>query len=380
MKSDKIGNFNASKIVRNVVVLSVLLLSFLAHAEIKCTDPAEGILAGCPRMISEDGKCKQVNPHFVAFDDGYCLGKQPGLIDEIVSLPWVKADRSIGFLNLYEGWQELPTELMLGNDTRSIARSLIFRQFNIREKQRALEMNQDSLEYSLFEDTKIVMTVPSTALNSIRKHGFLNYHQTHSTTAFADEKWRRETESLFFRLRFPIATPEELEISNELLPKYAYVIPRAGVSNLGPSVMLDYSDTIIVFKDSVKLQSTLTDSDSLFGSGQTSLQNTADLPMFLPPLTFYSLDHRTFREDGSVMRSDPLNNRHTYGKNYIEAQIWGRLTFADVDYVIVGCYKSPKERELKKILSAIPRGISVYRCAQDWSRSRNQYEKGDPLR
>jgi len=328
-------------------------------------------------MISADHACKKDNEDFVAFDDSYCLADQAGMVPEVLSLPWVKADRAIGFLNLYNGWKELSATLLHENDTRSIARSLIYRQFLIRERDRALDMNQDSLKYSLFEDTKIVMTVPSSVLKAIKKSGFKNYHQTHTSSAFPDEKWRRQTESFFFRLRFPDSTEKDLAISNELLPKYAYVIPKSGIPELGPSIMVDYSDTIIVFKDRVKMQSTLTSSDSLFGSGQASLQNTQDLPIFLPPLTFYSLDHRTFDDRGNVFNDRLKNN---FGGGYMEAQIWGELTFDDVEYVIVGCYKTPTDQQLKKMLSAIPDGISVYGCAPGWSRSQNQYKKGPPLR
>ncbi len=349
-------------------------LNSLAYDE-HCMTTQEGFSRGCARLTHLDSQCELSEVQTFAFDVNYCLNDSEDLISAIVSEPFPKASNDLGEFEKFKNWQEFPEDILLGNDTRKIAVSLISRMYNQREKMRNFQMDQSNLKYALFDDTKVLMTVPTSLLSKISKNGFLNTHQTKTSSAWLDPEWRTRRESMFFRLRFPVTTKKIKAISDELSPKYAYVIPKTGVKYLGPSIMANYSDAIVVFKDQVKMRSTVTQDDSLFGPGSFGLSDTEDLGFMLPPVTFYSLNHKTNSGFG-----DTWFQNKSPDLGYIEAQIWGKLTFDDVDYIILGCYQKLSSVEIDKAIKQIPKEIPVFGCSANWSNHRNQYTPGVSLR
>ena len=347
------------------LLITFLSLCIYAKEASYCLTSSEGLKNVCARVPSKDSNCYNSE---LAFDLNSCLGENSLLLNTKYKI----FENCSGFycpgeMEIVSKLPLFPVEILKKYDTKKIAKSLVARH----HKQKEIQNIRLDQSYSLYSDTKIVMEVPLGILRKITRNGFLNTHQTNTSSAFNDRQWRKRREQLFFRLKLP-SGKKILDKVDELLPKYAYVIPSSDAqSEFGKSPMRGYSDTLIVFKDEVKKRSTLTNGDSLFGMGSASLLDVSDSGYIMQPLTFYSTKVSTKHYDNAFIEMK---------ESYIEAQIWGELKMDDVDYVILGCYDKLSKKQIRKALRSIPDNISVYNCAKDWSVSHNQYKKGEALR
>jgi hypothetical protein len=161
---------------------------------------------------------------------------------------------------------------------------------------------------------ELIMMVPAEALASIRARGFLNQHQTLATKGFDRLSARFEAEQELAMLRLPYGRE-----GRELLPKYAVLnIRRRGYGAF--FLPARYGSVAIVFKRKVEARTTWTYADSLDFSRKSGRysQGGAANPV-LARTTLYAGNAADRNECG----------------NYCEAQIWGKLTWDDVESVMI---------------------------------------------
>ncbi|MDE2144115.1 MAG: hypothetical protein KGJ84_17035, partial [Elusimicrobia bacterium] len=163
-------------------------------------------------------------------------------------------------------------------------------------------------------DFDLIMMVPHEVLDSIVRYGFLNQHQTLTTGGFDRLSARFAAEQELAMLRLPYDSK-----GRELLPKYAVLnIRRPGYGAF--SLPARYGDVAVVFKTEVRSRTTWTYADSLDYSrttGRFAAGGAAN------PVLPHTLEYPGKAADRNVCG------------NYCEAQIWGKLSWADVDYVMI---------------------------------------------
>lgn len=183
------------------------------------------------------------------------------------------------------------------------------------------------------EDSELVMMVPSETVASISKHGFLNQHQTLTTQGVYTIPARFEAEQQLAMIRLPYSHK-----AKELLPKYALLVVRRPDFGVFP-LPTRYGSVAVVFKKKVMKRTTWTYADSSdfhFQAGRFNIGGVAN-----PVLTHTGLYRRK------------PGDKNKCG-NYCEAQIWGKLTFEDVDYLMV--------RDTEPVPAALlESGLPIYR-------------------
>lgn len=183
------------------------------------------------------------------------------------------------------------------------------------------------------DDSEIVMMVPSETVASIVTHGFLNQHETLTTQGVYTIPARFEAEQELAMIRLPYSHK-----AKELLPKYALLIARRPDFGVFP-LPTRYGSVAVVFKKKVMKRATWTYADSSdfhFQAGRFNIGGVAN-----PVLTHTRLYRR---KPGDTNKCG----------NYCEAQIWGKLTFEDVDYLMI--------RDTEPIpASLLESGLRVYR-------------------
>lgn len=313
-----------------------------------CHDKDLGFSKGCVRYVSMDSNCSSGYAFYKE-----CRSDLAQMIPvEMLGKIEFDIETNFGEDNIYKSLPELPDQVINQYSSKEIALSLVQRKFLLDEVKNINNDDFNSPRINLFENLQIIMEIPSKYLSAIKKNGFKNLHQTGNSSAFKDTEMRIKRESLFFKVKF--SDKKHKDKIQEILPKYAYAIPFKDDNDLGPSYMAGYSDLVVVFKNKVKLFSTLTNDDSLFGSGGLGLLDVKGKGGFLPPLTFTALN-----TDCRAFRNQCLENTSN-DKGYLEAQIWGPLTWKDVDFIVTGCY--PSVISEKKILDIVSNTVPVYRC------------------
>lgn len=312
-----------------------------------CMSKDHGFSKGCARSSDQDFSCGTE----YAFHKECRTDLAPMTFIEELGIKPIEIETNQGEDAIYRSLPEIPDQIYNKYSSKEIALGLIQRKFLFEEVKNIRLSDFKVPRVNLFEDLQIVMEFPSKYLSNIMKEGFKNLHQTSHSSAFKDAEMRLKRESLFFKFKF--TKGKHRDKIHEILPKYAYAIPVSDKSDLGPSYMAGYADLIAIFKNRVKLFSTLTNDDSLFGPGAWGLMDFNGKAGFLPPLTFTALN-----ADCRAFRNECLKN--TNDKGYLEAQIWGPLSWSDVDYIVVGCYQSNlSEASIVKTISGT---VPVYRC------------------
>lgn len=313
-----------------------------------CLSKDQGVVKGCARSPDKDSSCGIE----YAFYKECRTDLAPIIPFEALGIKLTEIDTTNGEDGIYRSLPEIADQTYNKYSSKEIALSLVQRKFIFEEVKNISNSDFNIPRVKLFEDLQIVMEFPSKYLSKIMKDGFKNLHQTGDSSAFKDAEWRIKRESLFFKVKF--TKEKHRNKIHEILPKYAYAIPTSDKSDLGPSYMAGYADLIAVFKNRVKLFSTLTNDDSLFGTGSWGLLDINSNAGFLPPLTFTALN-----ADCKAFRNECLKNT-SYDKGYLEAQIWGPLLWSDVDYIIVGC--SSNNDSVESIVKTISGTVPVYQC------------------
>lgn len=185
------------------------------------------------------------------------------------------------------------------------------------------------------EDSEIIMMIPSRVIPSIAKYGFLNQHATLTSQGHHLIASRFATEQELAMARLPYSHK-----GRELLPKYALLVVKRADFGTFP-LPTRYGRVAVVFKKDVMKRATWTYADSLdfsFQAGRFKRGGAAN-----PVLTH-----------GFLYRRKP-EDKNACG-NYCEAQIWGSLSFEDVDYVMI--------RDSEPVhASLLKSGLRVYRYA-----------------
>lgn len=211
-----------------------------------------------------------------------------------------------------------PAELR-AMDTRDLAETLVARLQRECEDTRPPEGPGEPMSGD------IMMVVPSAALPSIARHGFVNQHVTNSSGGLTQTNARLRKEELLIGMQMPYSSK-----TRELLPKYGlFNIHRDDVGKVG--IPDYYGDVTVVFKKQVARRTTWTRTDSLVTDFDSS-------PEEFPPRTTSS-------------RYDP--SRPWTCRGYCEAQVWGPLGNDDVDHVMIK-KGSPLTSDLKAL------GVPVY--------------------
>jgi hypothetical protein len=234
----------------------------------------------------------------------------------------------------------VPHEVYSKHSSVAIARSLVMRFAELRERGHALVKNPD---YDFARDTHLVVALKFAYFPSVVQRGFLNQHQTGSSGGILspDYRWKIENELIGFRLARKYERSSAA--THAVLPKYAYVFldrPRKGDEGFLPE---DYGDVYFKLKDSVKDRATFTTGDS------------------------FDLRLRRRRVDAHTFSFRSVNRLTKDPRDYWEGQIWGELTLGDVDYVMVNC-RGSAHLSAGDIQSIKEQSLKVHQCETDGHR------------
>ncbi len=217
------------------------------------------------------------------------------------------------------------------------------------------------------ENSEVLYVFSIADLSGIKQKGFLNGHQLRKST-WAESEPEHSISGLSLREYLAERRNVENAMANakpsaQRRPKYALIqfydpvliktVMAAGGTSAGDREGggIDiYGSVAAVFKKDVRSRATFTLSDSLqlWGEKATlnSLEVRANLFTFLEPKFIF----------------DP-KDRHWEGR-YFEAQIWGDLSWDDVEYLMVDPYFFDKYPDSKAIHGELEllkgRGIPVY--------------------
>ena len=214
-------------------------------------------------------------------------------------------------------------------DTRTLAELLVRRV----HEECDLAGTPASAEKAVGDDSEIIMMIPPHVIDSVAKHGFLNQHATLTSQGVYLIPARFAAEQELAMARLPYSHK-----GKELLPKYALLLARRPDFGSFP-LPTRYGSVAVVFKKEVMKRATWTYADSSdfhFQAGRFRRGGAAN-----PVLTH------------TVLYKRKPEDKNKCG-NYCEAQIWGELTFEDVDYVMI--------RGTEPVLpSLLKSGLRLYR-------------------
>ena len=184
------------------------------------------------------------------------------------------------------------------------------------------------------EDSELQMAFPSSLFDKIVANGFLNQHQTIHSGGRLDRRGRtkREDEMMGLKLQEPYL-PDPSDPANMVRPKYGFfTLPKveADRNPMGEMAHTEYGDVFAVFGNHIKDRTTFSFHDSINVS----------------PNEVKTLAAK-------------INNPPTQSANYMEAQIWGELTLADVKYFIVNCFQPTPAEIISRMKGT---GLEVYDC------------------
>lgn len=280
----------------------------------------------------------------IVFTTSYSLAETVISTTDLITLPYdqnvisLKADSLIP-----EQWLNL-------NNTQFIGQSIARRIF---EKYEKYQDKEKTISFSFFLNSQVQLAFPVQVIKSIQKSGFLNQHQIHYTTGVYNPSMRSEIENFLADLKIePSYSNNSFPIEDFLRPKYAYLALTKPLLEFKPKVNTNHGNVFAVLKDEVKARSTFTPFDSFKSlSVSTNVWNNIRS-------TFYN----------NSISTD--FTKYAEKNNYWEVQIWGALTFSDVQFFLVNCgNESLSKNELKNVLDAAsiekPK-IPVYACGVNY--------------
>jgi hypothetical protein len=234
----------------------------------------------------------------------------------------------------------LPQHLLNMNNSQLIGQSIARRIFEKYEKNQPQETR---IDFSFNLNSQVQLAFPAQLIKSIQKSGFLNQHQIPYSTGVYDPSMRSEVENWLADLQIESSTEADF-----LSPKYAYLALTKPLRQFKPEVNTNHGNVFAVLKNEVKARSTFTPFDS-FTSTSFSTDTWNNIRS-----TFY---HNSVSSDFT---------KYADKYNYWEVQIWGALTFRDVQFFLVNCgSKSLSKSELQNVLDAAhieKPNIPVYAC------------------
>jgi len=367
------GHLNCAYRSRSNISFPCLVITLLAFAlfglsssaafagDVVCLSVEEGLDRVCARDIARDSSCGGKGR--IAWRGESCLKSHPGdILPEITGL---------------DSGAVLPIQLLRSEYLEKVAISLNYRFFQRYERPKIT--NEDVLKqgYDLWMNANPQLNFDARYLESTIVSGFLNQHQTGSSSVFyAPEIRERIENSLADVLLEPTYTTDRKAVVHELRPKYAYgtfksfhpglttYLPRGG-----------YGNVLAVFKDEVKKRISLTSGDSLnMGLGSTNF--------WYDPTTgtSFKLDQTA---NGRRISLYYLKKDFNFPKrtgNYYEMQIFGPLKIEHVAYFLVNCPDfAPEGDAIIEVLRNAGITIPVYQCTRPDDPRTSQYQRGELL-
>lgn len=203
--------------------------------------------------------------------------------------------------------------------------------------------------------SKIMTNQVSFAMNrtkerrlAIAQHGFLNQFEAKRSGGYYNIQERRQVEAAYSNL--PLETYDKIPIS--MRPKYGYLAPLIGDRLSRSSSAADYGSDTYIFKiDRLKNRTSWVPGDSLDqydyyidDNGKAKIPRASRfLPWSSRALLLPYLDSQNAATElGIVAQSDDkikvggklIKLPTTVNQDYIELQIWGKLSLDDVDSFI----------------------------------------------
>lgn len=260
-------------------------------------------------------------------------------------------------MNLKIG-ETVPAGVYKKYSSKQIALTIVYKKFIEDELPGNLKVSRAAYDY--FNDTEIQLAFSETIIDSVAAKGLLNTFQiNHNCGTYA--RGRLDSEYKFLGYYLETACPPEVSI--EVRPKSAYFSLQAGSPDDHPlnasgefaskdGLSLGYGNVLAVFNDEMKNRATFTMGDSSSASNKSAV--------------------RTLR-----FKSEKAPGMLAFN-NYLEAQVWGPVSLADVHHFIVNCDEQDRRdlwgkpvgkitdeglRKLKQL------NLPVFQCVKEWSTS-----------
>ena len=227
--------------------------------------------------------------------------------------------------------------------------------------------------YDFQKESKIQLFFHSQSVAKILANGFLNLHQTGTSSAINDATVRQKTDTVFAAMK--LEDPYDPAPKNPihfLRTKSALLdLTRdADLGTLAANVDGTYGDIVAVMLDSIKDRATWTNVDSLSAVGSDRIlaldPTMAGLIQARPVSELWATQMGTFR--AKTLHRPPVGSR------YYEAQIWGPVGFSEVDYFLVR-----PDTDAAVIASLKTRGHAVFEWKEIITFGRKRFVPGRSL-
>jgi hypothetical protein len=294
-----------------------------------CLTLEKGLDRYCARSPKDDIACHKSNKKTYGFHEESCFLSNYESIKAIYDL---------------ENNDILPPEVLQKYSIDSIARTLVFRNFQKNIRPRLVDEELISPSRDLYADSQFQMSVHLKDFPGIIANGFKNQHQTHTTAGCNCVKERSALEDILLGITIEETYDGQTHLerkANHIRPKYCFYGFSKFAEGYTPGYQSQYGEIVAVFKNTVKKKATVTQGDSLDIGSKVQTWSP-----------YYEATGETF----------PLKGI------YYEAQLWGEIGISDVAHFLVGCFKDEAENvrgTAKKILSNLSNAglkIPLYTC------------------
>jgi hypothetical protein len=170
-------------------------------------------------------------------------------------------------------------------------------------------------------------------IKNIEKYGFLNQHQTGTSSAFLHPRLRLETEKAFLGIQ----QLNEAKPVPSLLPKYGFLSDVDSKRERSATLKFDstqhYGEILFVVKPELFDRMSYSIGDSLDGEGgvyQFDSYTNSYTQEVIQAVTTFSEEHTLSENNSDMARAYNHELIRRVFDNYFEVQVWGTLTLADI--------------------------------------------------
>jgi hypothetical protein len=258
--------------------------------------------------------------------------------------------------------ETVPADVYTKYSPELVAASLVRRLHNVNEA----TANVEHPVYDYESDAIIQMKFHSSTFEAIAKGkgGFLNQHEINHSGGLLDQGRRASIENSLIDVRLePTYHYGRTNPVNTVRPKYAFLsFEKNATGQQRNDFSRQYGNVVAVMKNEIKDRATFTAVDSLDGDMDSS--DNIDYGR----IRAYSFKYRSATPIAKIY--DPN------GEKYWESQMWGPLTFSDVDYFLVNC---PGDTPVSaaSLVSMKKAGLPIYKC--DFVPDHSHFQKGEQL-
>lgn len=317
------------------ILFGVIFTANLAHASTICLKQDLNNRALCARQSDADQMCKEDQ---LAWIKESCIDPdKQKLVPELMQ-------------NINSSSVILKTDIFREFTSTQIAQSIVYRA-SLRMDKRELEKPS----YDLYSNANLYLQFPDKYLPSIIDRGFLNQFQTGTSQGILTSVGRKKAEEKLSGVIFPNDNTIQ-EIVNQVRPKYAYVFFEKQDSHIAQNyVDYKYGKIFAKLKDHIKNRTTFSNDDSLDAARG-----------IFKSIKAYDYKHSTLynSEENLTLKRG----------SFYEAQIWGPLSYDDVEYLVVDCFKENSVADatiaiLKERKSKVP----LYQCIFQQNENRDHF-------